>query len=1148
MPHWLPRNLFFCSVLLSLTGPLGPVTGQAQSPAVVAVRPTRHTNIAARTANVQVVFSQAISAASAAAPTGLRVFGNQLRGRRPAVLRGGGTDTLTADPTQDFAPGEVLSVSISSALQNAAGTAVSGQVVQFRAAAAGNGRGVFSPTATLASGSNTVATTLGDTDNDGDLDVVSVFRNPNSNLRSIGIRLNNGAGSFPTQSGATLSSGVTDVALGDLDADGDLDLVGVDEYSVVYEFNNGAGFFGSGNSLYAGGGCRGLALGDLDADGDLDIVITNINSNSAVLVLNNGNGSFAQGVSVPLNAPPTGLALGDFDNDGDLDAAISLAAASYGQPGSVRLLTNTGTASFTVGAAVAVGAGPGHLTAADFDNDGRLDIALANTGDFTATVLRNTGAMSFAAGPPLLLGNLPVALRAADVDADGDLDLLAATNRPGLAAVVQALNLGNATFAPAAVVPGLPAPTSLALGDLDRDGDLDLAVGQLGGTVVALNQPPLAPAIGSLTPARGVPTTRVVVRGSNLLTARSCAFNGTPALSFAVNSATQLTVEVPAGATTGPVTIVTAGGTATSPGRFRVTGPVTLTSSSPQAQALTAPVSGGVSLTFDRPIEAASAGNVAVYGSLRQGRRAGTTTVAGNTVRFQPNVPFAPGEQLTVTIPTSLDSDTTGNTTRRVFQFNAATSGLGRNAVFVPVAPVSITMSRGGLTTGDLDGDGDVDLVATFIAYVTSASTWQSFAAVRFNDGAGSFSGTQTFSLPLEPQGTRMIRLGDVDGDADLDLLVSTASNSNNSFVQEGAITVYRNNGLGVFSTPGTRVATFYDCTAFTLDDLDGDTDLDLAVVDPQSGRIELRFNDGFGGFEQAGALVCEQNSPYSGTWLFAADFDRDGDLDLVTAGSNGGANTFLNDGQGRFGAAVRSVLWTNQHVANAVVGDINGDGLPDLISNPGGVSTSGIAFHLGDGTGHFAPATAANTYQAYETYRFALGDFDADGDLDLATGGTSTYNYVTMWTNDGTGRFTYNGANSLRADERGELALVDLDGDGDLDLLSSGSGNSNGVLVALNQPSRTTSSRQAQLEAQTQLYPNPARTQVSLQLPPALNRQPLSVSVLNALGQQVLTRALPATRTAEPVSLPLTGLAQGVYTVRLTTSQGLVTKRLVVE
>ncbi|RAK70533.1 DUF4394 domain-containing protein [Hymenobacter edaphi] len=95
----------------------------------------------------------------------------------------------------------------------------------------------------------------------------------------------------------------------------------------------------------------------------------------------------------------------------------------------------------------------------------------------------------------------------------------------------------------------------------------------------------------------------------------------------------------------------------------------------------------------------------------------------------------------------------------------------------------------------------------------------------------------------------------------------------------------------------------------------------------------------------------------------------------------------------------------------------------------------------------------------------------------------------------------------------------------------------------------RVTATAPAALSQQVGLYPNPARTQVTLQLPASLAQQPVAVSVLNALGQQVLTRVLPAARPAQSaLTLPLAGLAKGVYSVRLTTAQGIVTKRLVVE
>jgi hypothetical protein len=93
--------------------------------------------------------------------------------------------------------------------------------------------------------------------------------------------------------------------------------------------------------------------------------------------------------------------------------------------------------------------------------------------------------------------------------------------------------------------------------------------------------------------------------------------------------------------------------------------------------------------------------------------------------------------------------------------------------------------------------------------------------------------------------------------------------------------------------------------------------------------------------------------------------------------------------------------------------------------------------------------------------------------------------------------------------------------------------------------PSRVLATNQAQLDANVSVYPNPARGTVALSLP--ATKKALTVSLLNALGQQVLTQNVPATQS-EAVMLPLASLAKGVYMVRVALPEGTVTKRLVVE
>jgi hypothetical protein len=92
--------------------------------------------------------------------------------------------------------------------------------------------------------------------------------------------------------------------------------------------------------------------------------------------------------------------------------------------------------------------------------------------------------------------------------------------------------------------------------------------------------------------------------------------------------------------------------------------------------------------------------------------------------------------------------------------------------------------------------------------------------------------------------------------------------------------------------------------------------------------------------------------------------------------------------------------------------------------------------------------------------------------------------------------------------------------------------------------PQAPLSTAASQLSQQVELYPNPAHGVVQLSLPTALQGETLRVAVLNALGQQVLSQVLPGGTALR--TLPLTGLAAGVYTVRFNTSAGPVSKRLI--
>jgi hypothetical protein len=294
------------------------------------------------------------------------------------------------------------------------------------------------------------------------------------------------------------------------------------------------------------------------------------------------------------------------------------------------------------------------------------------------------------------------------------------------------------------------------------------------GAALLLALPGLAQAqtITGFSPTSGVAGTPITLTGTGLTDVSSVMVNGVGVVPTNV-TATSLLFVVPAGTSTNRVVIVTTRiGTSAASSTFEVV-PLKVTGTTPAANALTAPLANSVvGLTFTEPVTAASAANLRVYSAQLGGRKTGNVTVSGNSVGFKatagtPRTSFKPGETVSVSVPATVLSAGGLAASRRVYQFTTAVGGTGRgNFRPGPGTDPAVGTNPVGVATGDMDGDGDLDLVANNYGNGT--------VSVRLNGGDATGSNTGTFSGGSDPAvgpNPNLVTLADLDGDRDLDML-----------------------------------------------------------------------------------------------------------------------------------------------------------------------------------------------------------------------------------------------------------------------------------------------------------------------------------------------------------------------------------------
>lgn len=255
---------------------------------------------------------------------------------------------------------------------------------------------------------------------------------------------------------------------------------------------------------------------------------------------------------------------------------------------------------------------------------------------------------------------------------------------------------------------------------------------------------------------------------------------------------------------------------------------------------------------------------------------------------------------------------------------------------------------------------------------------------------------------------------------------------------QADSLTVLLNNGLGVLGTSRSYAAGTGP-SSLACADFDDDAILDIAVV-AWDDRLRLFLGQGAGLFAP-GADYPTGDNPWK---LVAADFNGDGLADLACSnlgGAPGQVSVYINQGGGAFSVEQVPTLSGQRGLA---VGDFEGDGDLDLALAV--YATDQLALHFGDGAGHFGPAVAHAT--ADKPYDIAASDLDGNGRPDLLLIHKDAQRQI--WALPGLGGGLFGAPLVWNADrDMDQLLLADLDADRDQDLLVTCSGTGSiGVLL----------------------------------------------------------------------------------------------------
>jgi hypothetical protein len=689
-----------------------------------------------------------------------------------------------------------------------------------------------------------------------------------------------------------------------------------------------------GRAFDVGRSPAAIVVGDFNGDGVPDVAVADYEmfgddakAGRVSVFLGFGSGVLRPPLRFPAGKAPNVMGAADFDGDGRPDLAVVNQESS-----DISVMLGRSNGTFALAGRFAAGNGPAGLMIADFDRDGKLDLAVASRPDATVVVLPGLGNGRFGPARVSPSGVFPDTFAAADFDGDGILDVVF---RPtaGLSQIFFMKGTGDGTFGPATPIAAAADGFIAAAADFDRDGRQDLAT-------LSAHEVHVLPGRGDGTFAAGIatPTCQAAVA----LKVTRLDADSIPDL--AVSCTMRDEMQTLRGLGDGRFSLVATARTGAVPVALDVA-------------------------DLDRD------GDQDVVTADRNGRDV-TVLLAQSDGSF-PSPPRLPsGGECPCDLTTAdLDGDGRADLTVQNYEgredHGVAAVRLGQGgANFTPATLYETQHYAYNICAGDADGDAVPDLIASLAEMPRSLQ-------ILKGAGNGTFA-VPGFFVPSESAPAGASAVADLDDDGIPDL----------AFTTESAVEVHLGLGGGAFG-PGIAYYAGVGPEAILIEDYNADGIPDLAVgnggvtvVSPFPpgtvvipGAVSIFIGRGDGTYLPA---VNYQviNGAYT---LGAGDFDRDGILDLVADDSR--LNVLVLKGRGDGTFVVLPPIWAKGFHGLAA-DDFDGDGVFDVAML--GISYNGVSLLYGHGDGSFGPPVLL---QGGGQRPIAIGaaDFDHDGRPDLA-------------------------------------------------------------------------------------------------------------------------------------------------------------------